>query len=297
MASSKNQRLAARIRARQFFVAPGVFDMISARICDTMGFTALYMTGYGTVASHLGVADAGLASFRDMVDRAARIAGGTETPLIADADTGYGGPLNVRQTVRGYEAAGVSAMHIEDQVDPKKCGHTPGTRVIPVADMQTKIKVALDARNDDNFLIIARTDSRAGEGLDEACRRGEAYIKAGCDVLFVEALRTVEEMEIVARRFDHPLMANISNGGVTPVTPAETLSKIGYAFAIYPGVAFNAAAEAIKRASAALLRDGDSLKLDVPLMPLEEMHRVMGFPDVWAFEEKWSGAKPASGHD
>src|SRR5919202_5703648 len=172
-------RLKDVLERGEFVVAPGVFEMFSARIADRMGFRALYMTGYGVSGSHLGLADAGLVTYRDMVGRARTIAEGTTTPLIADADTGFGGLINVRHTVRGYEAAGVQAIQIEDQESPKKCGHTPGRRVVPMADMLRKIEVALDARRSPDTLIIARTDARASLGLDEAIRRGRAYAAAG----------------------------------------------------------------------------------------------------------------------
>jgi len=287
MSAEKRKAFAARIRAKDFFVAPGVYDMISARIADNMGFTGIYMTGYGAVASYLGLADAGLASYRDMVTRVGHIASGTTTPLIADADTGYGGLLNVAQTIRGYEAAGACGLHIEDQADPKKCGHTPGKQLVSTHDMVMRIKVAVDAKQDPNFMVIARTDSRANEGLDSACRRAEAYAEAGADVLFVEAPTSLEEMEIIAKRFDHPLMINISDVGLTPVVAAETLKELGYSFAIYPGTAFAAAAHAIKSVYTTLETKGSTADIEVPLMPGLEMHTLMGFPEVWAFEEKW----------
>jgi len=287
MSLEKRKAFADRIRAKDFFVAPGVYDMISARIADTMGFTGIYMTGYGAVASYLGLADAGLASYRDMVTRVGHIAQGTTSPLIADADTGYGGLLNVAQTIRGYEAAGACGLHIEDQADPKKCGHTPGKQLVSTHDMVMRIKVAVDAKQDPNFMVIARTDSRANEGLDSACRRAEAYAEAGAAVLFVAAPTSVEEMEIIAKRFDHPLMINISDVGLTPVVAAETLKELGYSFAIYPGTAFAAAAHAIKSVYTTLETKGSTADIDVPLMPGLEMHTLMGFPEVWAFEEKW----------
>ena len=167
-ASEKRAALAGAIRDGQFVVAPGVYDMISAKIADGMGFPALYMTGYGVAASHLGLPDAGIASYADVVGRVRTIAGGTASPLICDADTGFGGLLNVRHTVQGYEDAGCSAIQLEDQEMPKKCGHTPGRRVVPIEDMVEKIRVAAEARRDPNFLIIARTDARTSLGLDEA---------------------------------------------------------------------------------------------------------------------------------
>src|SRR5690606_20933234 len=182
-----SQSLAQRLKQPGLVSAPGVFDMISAKIADSMGFDALYMTGFGTVASYLGLPDAGLATYTDMVSRVRQIAEGTKTPLIADGDTGYGGLLNVDFTVRGYEAAGAAAIQIEDQEYPKKCGHTPGRRVIPIEDAVRKIKVAVEARSSNDFLIIARTDARTSLGLDEALRRGEAFAKAGADLIFIES--------------------------------------------------------------------------------------------------------------
>ena len=287
MGTDQRAALAARIRRREFFVAPGVYDMVSARIADSMGFTALYMTGYGATASYLGVPDVGLASYRDMVGRAGQIAAASSTPLIADADTGYGGLLNVRQTIRGYEAAGVAALHIEDQIDPKRCGHTPGKQVVPIKDMVRKIEVAVDSRDSDDFIIIARTDARAPLGLDDACRRAEAYAKAGADVLFVEALDGEAEMELVGGRFDHPLLINIT-GGLTPVLPAERLREMGYTIAIYPGAAFGAAAKAAMGIYESLKADGSTLNCTVPRMQGMAMHEMMGFPEVWDFERKWA---------
>ena len=218
--------LRQEIESGGFITAPGVFELISALIADRMGFKALYVTGYGTVASALGLPDAGLASYSQMIDRIGRIAEMTKTPIIADADTGYGGLLNVRHTVRGYEQAGVTAIQIEDQEFPKKCGHTPDRRVVPIDDMMRKIRVASDSRSSSDFLIVARTDARTGRGLDEAIRRGVAYAEAGADIIFVESPETEEELAEIGRRIDKPLLANMVNGGRTPMLPAEKLAKL-----------------------------------------------------------------------
>ncbi len=280
------------IEAGNFIVAPGVYDGISARIADGFGFHAIYMTGYGTTASHLGLPDAGLATYTDMVGRAATFAGLCKTPLIADADTGYGGLLNVRHTVRGYEAAGVQAIQIEDQEMPKKCGHTPGRRVVPVEEMVLKIQVAVEARRSDDTLIIARTDARTTLGLDEALRRGEAYRTAGADIIFVESPESEEEIERIGKTIDAPLLANMVLAGRTPVVPAETLQKWGFNIAIYPGIGFSAAAEAVRSAYAHLQKNGSARAADVPTLQVPGgMHAMMGFPDVWDFEKRW--ARPA----
>ena len=198
--------------------APGVYDMVSLRMAAAMGFDALYMTGYGTVASHLGLPDAGLASYADMVGRVEAMASMSGTPLIADGDTGYGGLLNVRHTVRGYERAGAAAIQLEDQEFPKKCGHTPGRRVVPADDMVRKIAVAAEARTSPDFLIIARTDARGSLGLAEAIRRARAYAKAGADMLFVESPESEAEMAEIGRELgDMPLVANMVEGGRTPM--------------------------------------------------------------------------------
>jgi len=282
--AGKRAALRARLDGGEFFAAPGVFDLISARLADALAPAALYMTGYGTVASHLGVPDAGLATYTDMVGRAAQIAQHTRAPLIADGDTGYGGLLNVQHTVRGYEQAGVAAIQLEDQEFPKKCGHTPGRRVIPAEEMAKKVRVAVESRDDPNFLIVARTDARTAHGLDEALRRGELYARAGADVLFIESPESEAEMARICAAFDKPLVANVVEGGRTPVLPGERLRALGYAFAIYPATGFLAAAEAMARAYATLVRDGSSAGLDQPLYDFGDFSRLMGFQAVWDFD-------------
>jgi 2-methylisocitrate lyase-like PEP mutase family enzyme len=280
-------RLKAAFAARRFIVAPGIYDMISARIADAMGFDCLYVTGFGTVASHLGVPDAGIATFTDMVGRVGTMARGCATPVIADADTGYGGLLNVRHTVLGYEAAGVSGIQLEDQEMPKKCGHTPGRRVIPAEEMVLKIKVAVEARRDPNMLIVARTDARTTLGLDEAIRRGRMFAAAGADVIFIESPETEAEMAAIGKAIDKPLLANMVEGGRTPILPAKRLAELGYAMAIYPGAGFLAAAQALDRVYAHLKAEGDSLGIGESY-GFKRMTELMGFPEVWAFDAKWA---------
>jgi 2-methylisocitrate lyase-like PEP mutase family enzyme len=282
-------RLKAALRDGTFIVAPGIFDMISARVADGMGFTALYATGFGTVASHLGIADAGIATYTDMVSRVGRFAQACRTPVIADADTGYGGLLNVRHTVMGYEAAGIAAIQIEDQEVPKKCGHTPGRRVIPAREMCLKIAVAVEARRSLDFLIVARTDARTALGLDEAIARGQAYARAGADVVFIESPETEDEMVRIGQEIDAPLLANMVEGGRTPILPAARLRQIGYNIAIYPAVGFLAVAAAAERVYGHLLKHGDSTGLPAPeSYGFERMCALMGFPDVWDFERRWA---------
>ncbi|HSS87580.1 MAG TPA: isocitrate lyase/PEP mutase family protein, partial [Reyranella sp.] len=270
----------------EFILAPGVFDGISARVADRMGFPALYMTGYGATASMLGLPDAGLATYSDMVGRAEMICSVVETPLIADADTGYGGLLNVQRTVRGYEAAGVAAIQIEDQEMPKKCGHTPGRRVVPAEDMVLKIRVAAEARRHPETMIVARTDARTALGLDEALRRAHLYEEAGADVIFVESPESEDELERIGREASKPLLANMVEFGKTPRVETDRLKKWGFDIAIYPGLGFSVAAEAMRQGWQHLKDKGTSVGMNVP--QFSGMHELMGFPEVWEFEKKWA---------
>jgi 2-methylisocitrate lyase-like PEP mutase family enzyme len=226
-----------------------------------------------------------------MVGRVRTICEGTRTPLIADADTGYGGLVNVRHTVRGYERAGAQGIQIEDQEMPKKCGHTPGRRVIAADEMVLKIRVALDSRDSDDTLIIARTDARTTLGLDEALRRAEAYARAGADVIFVESPESEAELARIGQAIDKPLLANMVQFGRTPVVAADRLKQLGFSIAIYPALALAAVAEAARLTFLHLRQAGSSLGMDVPLYEPKTsghtMHELVGFPDIWAFEEKW----------
>ena len=281
-----NPALRRHLEARSFVAAPGVYDMISALIADRMGFKALYVTGYGTVASALGLPDAGLATYTEMIEHIGRIARMARTPVIADADTGYGGLLNVRHTIRGYEAAGVSAIQLEDQEFPKKCGHTPNRRVIPAADMVRKIRVAIDSRSSADFLVIARTDARTSLGLDEALRRGEAYAEAGADVIFIESPESEAELATIASRIGKPVLANMVDGGRTPVLPVSKLSQLGYAIAIYPTLGFLPAAQAMTTAYGDLLENGETTGR-APMYSFAEFNKLIGFEDVWDFEKRY----------
>jgi 2-methylisocitrate lyase-like PEP mutase family enzyme len=285
-AQHKRQQLKARLAQPQIVTAPGIFDLISAKMADSMQFDCLYMTGFGTVASYLGLPDAGLATYTDMLDRVTAFCGATATPLICDGDTGYGGLLNVAHTVRGYERAGAAGIQLEDQEFPKKCGHTPGRKVIALDDMVKKIKVAVEAREDPNFQIVARTDARTSLGLDEALRRGEAFAKAGADVLFIESPETVEELETIASRFDTPLLVNIVEGGRTPqLTPAE-LQKLGFSIAIYPASGFLAVAKTLQDIYGQIKAQRGTTHAEHAMYPFSEMCKLMGFPAVWQFDRE-----------
>ena len=277
--------LRQRLQSRELLVAPGIFDMVSLRLANTFGFEALYMTGYGTVASHLGLPDAGLATYTDMAGRVKAFASQAAAPLIADGDTGYGGLLNVRHTVRGYEEAGASAIQLEDQEFPKKCGHTPGRRVIPMEEMARKIRVAVESRASRDFLVIARTDARTALGLDEALRRGEAYAKAGADVLFIESPESEAEMRAIGRAFDLPLVANMVEKGRTPVLAKADLESLGFRLAIFPIAAMLASVKAMAGVYGHLKATGSTAGCPQPLYEFGDLSLLMGFRDVWDFDK------------
>ena len=284
-ATEKRRALGQKLTGNDIIIAPGVFDMISTRLADRMGFDCLYMTGFGTVASYLGEPDAGLATYTDMVNRVTAFCAASNTPMVCDADTGYGGLLNVAHTVRGYERAGAAGIQLEDQEFPKKCGHTPGRRVIPTAEMVKKIKVACEAREDANFQIVARTDARTTLGLDEALRRADAYATAGADVLFVESPETPEELEIIGKRFDMPLLVNVVEGGRTPQLPPAELQRLGFSIAIYPASGFLAFAKALENVYGKLKAHKGTNDIGNELMAFGSMCELMGFPAVWAFDK------------
>jgi len=288
MSTKTDVTLDQRLQQGEFICAPGVFDLISAKIADQMNFPALYMTGYGTVASSLGLPDAGIATYSQMVERVGRISSMVNTPLIADGDTGYGGLLNVDQTVKGYQTAGAAAIQLEDQQIPKKCGHTPNRQVIPCDEMVTKIKVALAARTSPEFLIIARTDARTNYGLDEAISRGQAFAEAGADIVFIEAPESVDEMKKIADSIDKPLMANMVDGGETPLLSVNELSDLGYQIAIFPCTAFLAMGAAVQEVYKTILKKGTTRDISLPLYNFNDFSKLMGFDRVWEFESKWS---------
>lgn len=284
-----NPILRQMLNKGDFFVVPGMQDMIATAVANKVGFPIVYGTGYWLTASSLGLPDAGLASYTQMLDRMATLVQTSEAAVIADADTGYGGLLNVAHTVKGYERAGVTAIQIEDQEFPKKCGHTPFKRCVPVDDMVEKIRVAAETRQDkENFLIIARTDARASDGVDAALRRLEAYDKAGADILFFEAPQSEDEMRTACAHFKKPMMANMADGGKTPILPADKLKELGYAFAIYPSMTSLVAAASMEQALRNLKDHGISQSAELPLFDFTEFCKLIGFQEVWDFEKRWA---------
>ena len=232
--TTRHRTLRERMAAPGIVVAPGCYDCISARLVEVAGFDALYVTGSGVSMSALGAPDMGALSFGEILDRVRRICDAVSIPVIADADTGYGGPLNVIRTMREFERAGVSAVQFEDQEWPKKCGHEPGRKVASSREMEQRIKAAADARVDSDVMIVARTDAIALEGFEAALERAERYREAGADILFVEAPQSEAELGQVPKRLGEPCLANMVEGGRTPVLPFPTLEALGFKVAIYP---------------------------------------------------------------
>jgi len=255
-------------------VAPGAYDGLSARLIERHGFSTVYMTGAGTAASAIGQADVGLTTLTEMATHAGRIAGCISLPLIADADTGYGNALNVIRTVREYERAGVAGLHLEDQVFPKKCGHIAGKAVIPLKEFAEKIRAAAENRSDPDFVIIARTDARAVNGIEDAIERGLRYHEAGADVIFVEAPQTREEIERVAREIKAPLLSNQVPGGKTPPLKVSELEILGYKIVIFPVVSLMAATLAIEDALVGLRERGTDWSEGRILSPMDIFKKV-----------------------
>jgi 2,3-dimethylmalate lyase len=281
-------RLRELLNSGQTVVAPGAFDPLAARLVEEAGFAAVYMTGFGTSAALLGRPDVGLLTMTEMADSAGRIAACVDIPLIADADTGYGNPLNVIRTVGAYEAAGVAGLHIEDQVAPKKCGHMEGKQVIGADEMAQKVRAAVDARTDPDFVIIARTDARAVEGLDSALDRARRYRDAGADVLFIEALVSEAEIEAAAAAFpDVPLLFNWAEGGKTPPVSLGRLTELGYRIVIFPIGTLLAATAAMRRILQEIAAAGTPASLLGELPTFGEFTDFIGLPEVRGIEQRY----------
>jgi 2-methylisocitrate lyase-like PEP mutase family enzyme len=264
-------------------LAPGAYDALSARLVEQAGFGAVYMTGFGASASLLGSPDIGLLSFGEMADHARRIVQAVGVPVIADADDGYGNPLNVVRCVREYEAAGVAALHIEDQVAPKRCGHLAGKHVIPAAAMVEKVRAAVETRRE--MLVIARTDARAVDGLDAALERARAYRDAGADMLFVEAPEDEAECAAVAQAFsDTPLLFNWADGGRTPPLPLERIRELGFSLVLFPVTTLFAATAAVRESLARLRERGTP----EPALGFGEFTDLIGLPDAQRLEERYT---------
>jgi 2,3-dimethylmalate lyase len=275
--------------AGEMVLAPGCYDALGARLIEDAGFSAAYMTGFGSAASRLGRPDVGLMSMTEMVDNARRIVEAVDIPVVADADTGYGNSINVIRTVREYESAGVAAIHLEDQVMPKKCGHMEGKQVVGTEEMAAKIAAAVAARRSPDFLIIARTDARAVEGLDGALARARRYREAGADALFVEAPQSIEEIETVAQALpDVPLLFNYAEGGKTPAVTYDFLRGLGFALVIFPLTLLLSATGAMRAALARLQSDGTPIELLPSLVGFDEFLELVGIDEIRALEQRFA---------
>ena len=287
-------RLRRLVAARSPLVVPGAYDGVSARLIEEAGFEAVYMTGYGTSAARLGLPDLGFAGLGDMVENVRQMAAAVSIPLVADADTGYGGVLAVERTVRAYEAAGAAALHIEDQVSPKRCGHLAGKAIVPLAEMVAKVRAAVAARRDPDLLIIARTDARAVTGFDDALARARAYGEAGADILFVEAPTSRAEIETIPSRLERPCLFNYVPGGQSPLPSLGDLAAWGYAIVLLPVQTLFAATRAMRDYLAALRRTPDARTLDDRLTSFADFNALVGVPALLERERAY-GDRSAAG--
>ncbi|HSU89012.1 MAG TPA: oxaloacetate decarboxylase [Terriglobia bacterium] len=280
--------LSRLLSSSEIIQAPGAYDCLSARLVEAAGFPVVYMTGFGTSAAYLGRPDVGLLGMSEMVDNAKRIVDAVSIPVIADADTGYGNAINVIRTVQSYERAGVAAIHIEDQIAPKKCGHLEGKQLIPAAEMVQKIRAAVDARRSSDFAIIARTDARAVEGLDRALERAHLYREAGADILFVEAPENEGEIEKIALALrGTPLLFNWAEGGKTPPVPLQRLQDLGFRIVIFPISTLLVAAHAMTKALQAIQRHGTPMPVLADMTPFREFVSSLGFAEIQELERRF----------
>jgi len=283
------KRLRDILAREEAVLVPGAYDALSAKILKQAGFEVIYMTGSGVTASVIGMPDVGLLTMTEMVNQAHNIVNATDLPVLCDADTGYGNALNVIRTVREYERAGVAGIHMEDQVAPKKCGHFEGKQVIAAEEMVKKIEAARYARDDDNFLLIARTDARSIMGLDEALRRAHLYVAAGADMIFLESPQTVEELEVIAKELrEVPLLVNMVEGGKTPVLPFEELEKMGFKIVLYPTSGIRAVAKTLQDISTHLFAHKNSKAVEQHLISFEGKNQITGLSETVALENNFS---------
>jgi len=261
--------------------------MVSAKLIERAGFEAVYLSGYGHAASHLGLPDAGLITFTEMLERLHHLVRSVSIPVLADADTGFGGVINLRRTVQEYELAGAQAVQIEDQEIPKKCGHTSGKRLVSRHEMVKKIEAAIAARRSDEFLIIARTDAISVAGVDEAIERGRLCESAGADVIFIESPTTADQIQRIAASFERPLMLNQIEFGKTPLFSTAELERLGYKIVAYALTALMASVKAMQKTLAALKREGSSQSYLNDIATFEDLDELLGFPEVRAWEKRF----------
>lgn len=272
----------------KIIVLPGVFDALSARIAEHVGFEAMFQTGYGSSAALLGMPDFGFLHAGETVDNARRIIRAVNVPVLVDADTGYGNPLNVWRLVRDLEAIGSAGIFLEDQIWPKRCGHMAGKDVIPKDDYLPKLKAAVEARKSKDFIVVARTDARAPLGIDEAIERGKAYRKAGADVIFVEAPQTIEELKKVADQIDAPLVANMIEDGVTPNLTGQELLKIGYRIAVWPLSGLYGATYAMRQVFTELKQTGYTKETRKMMVTFKDFNKFVDLQKYMDLEKRYS---------
>lgn len=289
MISAIRKKFKERIIQDGIIVAPGAYDGLTAVLIEQAGFEALYMTGGGISYTSLGKPDLGLLTATEMVNKAANLSDAVHIPIIADADTGYGNYMNVMRTVRDYERAGISAIQLEDQDFPKKCGHLKNKRVVPAAEMVGKIKAAVDSRSDENFQIIARTDSRAINGFQEAVERAQRYVEAGADIIFMEALTDAAEFAAVTKHISKPLLANMVEGGKSPLLPASELERMGYKIVIFPNSVTRVVAKAAQGLFRELKAQGTTAGMLDEMLSFTQLTQLLGIEQVDWFEEKYGG--------
>lgn len=288
---NSRQTLKKLLQRNQLLIAPGCYDGLSARLVQEAGFEAAYLSG-GAVARSMGIPDIGLVTMSESIERAAQVVSAIQIPVIADADTGYGNAVNLVRTVREFERIGVAAIHIEDQITPKRCGHLDGKEVISRAEMEMKLKAALDTRTDPDFCIIARTDARGVHGLEDAIARAQAFAKLGADAIFVEAPQSEGELAEIPKRIpDLPLLVNVFKGGKTPMLPMERLQQMGYRIAIYPSETQRAAIHAMRNALSTLKREGTTEPIDASLTTFKERDKVVGLDDWQQIEHAYLGVE------
>ncbi len=287
--------LAQRLAEPRALLAPGIYDALSALIAERSGFEALYLSGASIAYTRLGRSDIGLTTFSEVQDTLEHITERVSVPVIVDADTGFGNALNVQRTVRGFERVGATMIQLEDQSFPKRCGHLDGKSVIPCAEMQGKLRAALDARASANTLILARTDALAVEGLEAALDRAEAYLDCGVDALFIEALRTPQQMDAACARFAHrvPLLANMVEGGKTPVQSAEELERRGFRIVIFPGGAARAVAHGLSGYYASLRRHGSTMPWADHMFDFDGLNALIGTAELIDLGKRY---EPGAGH-
>jgi carboxyvinyl-carboxyphosphonate phosphorylmutase len=276
------------LAAEKTLLVPGSYDAFSAKILKQAGFKVIYMTGSGVTASLTGMPDVGILTMTEMVSQARNIVNGVDIPLICDADNGYGNPINVIRTIKEYERAGVAGIHMEDQVAPKRCGHFEGKQVVPSLEMVRKIEAARYAREDENFLLIARTDARSVLGLDEALTRAKMYYEAGADMIFVESPQSEEELETIGRELAGvPLLVNMVEGGKTPILPFERLSELGFKIVLYPTCGIRAVAKTLKDLAEHLFDAQNTLGFEDRLVSFEGRNRITGLALIKELEDRF----------